>query len=273
MANCLKCGYELKPGDKFCDNCGTTVILPIKRQRLSFLPWVVGMLTAALCMIFLIPTGIELYRKSTGYEKEEVRKQVMSDCEVTVSDAVNETFSSELYGENTKFRYPKVNIEGRITDEANARIKRSIKKYYEDDKEGKYAANYTYYVNGNVVSILAEVISLTVYKAHYYFVFNISIETGKLLEAYEVPKQSHITDEWFFKSVKDCYAEYFETADLTDDEKEALLKHVSYTSLDPYYGEDGHLCFGIKTESNDGPEYVRFDVETKKELPSPITFN
>lgn len=274
MANCLKCGYELKPGDKFCDNCGTTVILPIKRQRLSFLPWVVGMLTAALCMLFLIPTGIELYRKSTGYEKEEVRKQIMSDCEVTVSDAKSEIFSSELYGEHTVFRYPRVEIEGRITNEANAKIRDRIEKYYDDENKGNYAADYTYYVNGNMVSILAEVYSLTVFRAHYHFVFNISIETGNLIDRYNFRKQSGVSTRMFSDAVKETYEEYFETADLTEQDREWMLRHVSFDSLDAYFGENGHLCIGIEIEKEKGSnEYVRFDVETKKQIPSPITFN
>lgn len=232
------------------------------------------MLTAALCMIFLIPIGIELYRKSTGYEKEEVRKQVMSDCEVTVSDAKREIFSSELYGEHTVFRYPRVEIEGRITNEANAKIRDRIEKYYDDENKGNYAADYTYYVNGNMVSILAEVYSLTVYRAHYHFVFNISIETGNLIDRYNFRKQSGVSTRMFSDAVKETYEEYFETADLTEQDREWMLRHVSFDSLDAYFGENGHLCIGIEIEKEKGSnEYVRFDVETKKQIPSPITFN
>ena len=115
MANCVKCGSELKPTDKFCQKCGTLNIQPVKSRRWGWLPWVVALSTAIIVIMFAGTAVLEIYRRNTGYYE---RRNDPSQ-NVTVTDAVNETFSSRRFGDNTQFAYPEGSIKGKNTIAAN----------------------------------------------------------------------------------------------------------------------------------------------------------
>jgi hypothetical protein len=80
-----------------------------------------------------------------------------------------------------------------------------------------------------------------------------------------------MSDKKFYQLVEETYINYFKTADLTEWEQERLLEHVKYDHLDPYLGEDGHLCFAVEIEKEDGTrEGAIFDTETKERLKGPV---
>ena len=272
MANCVKCGSELRPGEKFCDKCGTLNIQPVKRRRLNWLPWVVGAITAFAVLYFVGMTILYKYREYTGYFEN------MNDPSqnVTVTDAVNETFSSELFGENTKFAYPEVSIKGKNTNSANQKIAKEIEKYHEG-REGQFAADYTYYFNKHpsfnkkVLSIVVEVcyVRTSTRSDSTYFVYNISIETGRLLDTEQTLRSFGIGQTGLENSVKRTYDSYVKTVNLTEEEKKELYNDVHLA--EPFFGKDGHLCFATVIPKEDGDNIsILFDADTKKVLPGPI---
>ena len=274
MSNCQKCGSVLKPEDKFCSKCGAGVpaaeiipgLQPVKRQRWDWLPWVVGLITASTVLIFLMPMAVYTYRDKTGYfdRKNDLPQKV------TVTDAVNETFSSKLFGENTKFAYPEVSIKGKNTNTANRKIAKDLEEYH-TDREGDFAADYSYYVNKDVVSIVVEICYAQSgkKKSPQYFVYNISVSNGRLLDNERLIREYGISERAFIKKVEETYNRYFETADLNESEKEELKKDASLVT--PYIGRNGHLCFATVIQKEDGyNEEALFDTKTKKVLKGPI---
>ena len=267
MLNCLKCGSELKNGEKFCSKCGTLNIQPIKSRRWGWLPWVVALLTACSALIFVVPSVTQIYRMNTWYHRKSAVERV------TVTDADYWTVSSSELGEGAVFRYPKVEIEGVKTDFANEEIESDMRSYRRGDKEDKYAADYTYFVSEKVVSVLIKVRKVSEEKSIYvskdteYFVYNISVETGKKLSNPMVVSKYGITQKYFFERVEDTYYEYFKTANLTEREEERLIENLSFSHIDPFIGEDGHLCFVVRIDKQHGPdEDAVFDSDTKKLL-------
>ena len=276
MSNCQRCGSELKPEDKFCAKCGASVpaaviipgLQPVKRQRWDWLPWVVGLITAATALIFLVPMAIYTYRVKTGYFE---RINDLSQ-KVTVTDAVNETFSSKRFGENTKFAYPQVSIKGKKTNSANRKIAKELEEYH-TDREGEFAADYSYYVSKEVVSIVVEICYAKSSKdpGIQYFVYNISVANGRLLDEEQFIREYGISDAAFFNKVKATYESYIKTVNLTEREKRELLKVKSYGSVTPFIRADGHLCFMGFIDKEDGNnEAVLFDTKTRKVLAGPL---
>ena len=274
MANCVKCGSELKPTDKFCQKCGTLNIQPVKSRRWGWIPWVVALATAMIVFLLGGVSVLEIYRRNTGYYE---RRNDPSQ-NVTVTDAVNETFSSKLFGENTKFAYPEVSIKGKNTRIANKTIAKEIEKYHEG-REGEFAADYFYYFNMDpsfnkkVLSIVVEVCYVRTSKRSNsrssFFVYNISIEDGRLLNDEQVLRKFGIGKTGFEYSVKKTYDSYVKTVNLTEEEKKELYNDVHLA--EPFFGEDGHLCFMTVIPKEDGDnESILFDADTKKVLPGPI---
>lgn len=274
MANCVRCGSELKPSDKFCQKCGTLNIQPVKRARWNWLPWVVALSTAIIVIMLAGTAVLEIYRRNTGYY--EWRNDPSQN--VTVTDAVNETFSSKLFGENTKFAYPEVSIKGKNTKIANKTIAKEIEKYHEG-REGEFAADYFYYFNMHpsfnkkVLSIVVEVCYVRTSKRSdsHFFVYNISIEDGRLLNDEQVLRKFGIGKTGLENAVKKTYDSYVKTVNLTEEEKKELYNDVHLA--EPFFGEDGHLCFMTVIPKEDGDnESILFDADTKKVLPGPIVF-
>ena len=267
MSYCQKCGSELRPGEQFCDRCGALNIQPVKRARWNWLPWV-GVLFAVVSVLYFGgATVLYKYREQTGYFDVSQR--------VTVTDAVNETYDTKLFGENTRFAYPQVSIMGAKTDSANKKIARDMEKYL-SKREGEYAADYSYYVSKKVVSIVVAVCYANSRHSNIkenikYFVYNISVSNGRMLNNEQALRQYGIGESGFINRVKSTYRRYSQTADLTGDEKKELLEDAHMA--EPYFGKKGHLCFAavIPSESGDG-EAALFDSETDKELEVPMSF-
>ena len=279
MLNCPKCGTEFNPADKFCKKCGTLVpsdvnipgLKPVKRARLNWLPWVVALVTAFAVLYFGGMLALYKYREYTGYYDNLHRLQ--AEEKVKVTDDRNRTVVYEPTGERVRFRYPRVSItlknrNKKHTTKFDDEIEPDLEKYY----DGKHAANYVYYINDNVLSVIVEVRRLGENPRSDYFVYNFSLETGRMLEAETmILKNTKITDKQFFKMVKETYNSYFETADLTEKEKSIMLDRVSYEYVEPYFGERGHICFAAEIEKEDGShEMAIFDAETQKRLTGPL---
>ena len=272
MSYCQKCGSELRPGEQFCDRCGALNIQPVKRARWNWLPWVGVLFAVVSVLCFGGTTVLYKYREQTGYfERMDDPSQ-----NVTVTDAVNETFSSKLFGENTKFAYPQVSIKGKNTNSANKKIAKEIEKYH-TNREGQFAADYTYYFNKDpsfnkkVLSIVVELCYVRTSKRSdsIYFVYNISIETGRLLDTEQTLRAFGIGQTGLEKSVKRTYDSYVKTVDLTENEKKELYDDARLA--EPFFGKDGHLCFATVIPKEDGDSIsILFDADTKKVLNGPL---
>ena len=286
MSNCPKCGAEFNPDDKFCKKCGAFVpsianipgLKPVKRARLNWLPWVVAFITAFAFLYFGGMLAFYKYRESTGYFDRVNQSQAEKNVNITDRDV---SFKNGLTGEKVRFRYPLVSITKKTsTRKKNVdieEIERHIEKYCEGENEGKYAADYSYYIsNKKVLSILVEVRPVVVSSiketpSSRFFVYNVSINVGSTIDGDTLIKDFKISDDAFFEKVEDTYNSYFKTADLTEWEKKRLLKRVSYEHLDPYIGKNGHLCFAVEIEREDGSsEGAIFDTETKERLKGPL---
>jgi len=274
MSKCIRCGSELKRGEQYCDKCGTLNLQPVKRARWDWLPWAVALITAATAMTFLYPVAIYTYRQKTGY----FDRQYEADIEerLSITDAENTTFENGMFAEKVRFRYPEVSVVTKQnrknrTEDIDS-IERDISKYYEGENKGKYAADYSYYVDrNNVVSILVEVTSLSEKPSSKFFVYNVFLNTGSLLDDYALIHHVKVSDNKFKKLVEETYLNYFKTADLTEWEENRLLKHVTTAYVDAYIGENGHLCFTTEIEKEDGSrEAALFDTETKERLKGPV---
>lgn len=198
---------------------------------------------------------------------------VKTPQKITVTNAVNITFKSDFFGKKTKFMYPKVTIPGKNTNAANKSIKNKIGKYYSGKNKGDYSAKYSYYIGKKVVSILVEVCETWSSPCNYYFVFNISVKTGKLINDKELIRLYGTTDAKFFKSVKSYYSSIIKSEGYTEKEKNYLLNRVSYKYINPYLGKNGHLCFTAKfLDEDEGTEPVIIDIKSKKFLAGPLNF-
>ena len=104
-----------------------------------------------------------------------------------------------------------------------------------------------------------------------YFVYNISIETGRLLDTEQTLRSFGIGQTGLENSVKRTYDSYVKTVNLTEEEKKELYNDAHLA--EPFFGEDGHLCFATVIPKEDGDNIsILFDADTKKVLPGPIVF-
>ena len=274
MSKCLRCGSELNRGEQYCYKCGTLNIQPVKRARWNWLPWVVGLITAASSLIFLGAIAIRTYGEKSGRFDRLYDSEI--EERVSITDAVDRTFENGMFAEKVRFRYPEVSVvtnqNRKKKTEYIDRIERDIRKYCKDENEGKYAADYSYYIDRKkMISILVEVTSLSETPSSRFFVYNIYVNTGTVHNGYSVIHHINMSDKEFYQLVEETYINYFKTADLTEWEQERLLEHVKYDHLDPYLGEDGHLCFAVEIEKEDGTrEGAIFDTETKERLKGPV---
>ena len=274
MSKCIRCGSELKRGEQYCDKCGTLNLQPVKRARWNWLPWVVALITAATAMTFLYPVAIYTYRQKTGYYDRQYEADI--EERVSITDAVNRTFENGMFKEEVTFRYPEVSVvitqnRKKKTEEIDS-IRRDVRKYYQGDNKGKYAADYSYYIDRKkMISVLVEVTSLSEKPSSKFFVYNIATSTGSVHYENYVIHHLKMSDKDFYELVEETYLNYFKKADLTEWEEQRLLKNMSYECLEPYIGAEGHLCFAVEIEKEDGShEGAIFDTETKERLKGPV---
>ena len=277
MSNCLRCGSELKPGDKYCDKCGALNIQPVKRARWNWLPWI-GVLFAAVSVLYFGGMTVFFkYKEQTGQFDNARQSRVEENVDIT---SRNLRITNKLTGEKIRFRYPKVTItsypdtyrkRGKRTTRISE-IDKDIGKYCEGEKYGRYAADYSYYINNKILSIIVEVRRVDETPRTDYFVYNIYVGTGTVIEADNLIRDDYKTsDDNFFEMAEKTFISCFEAGDLTEKEKDKLLGQLSYTFLEPYIGEGGHLCFAAEIEKEDGShEMAIFDAEDQKRLTGPL---
>ena len=234
MSKCIRCGSELKRGEQYCDKCGTLNLQPVKRARWNWLPWVVALITAATALTFLYPVAIYTYRQKTGYYDRQYEADI--EERVSITDAVNQTFENGMFKEEVTFRYPEVSVvtnqNRKKKTEYIDRIERDIRKYCEDENEGKYAADYSYYIDRKkMISILVEVTSLSETPSSSFFVYNIYVNTGTVHNGYSLIHHINMSDKKFYQLVEETYINYFKTADLTEWEQERLSSVLSTISI------------------------------------------
>lgn len=179
---------------------------------------------------------------------------------IEVTDAVNRSF--KIADEEFIFKIPKVKITGVNTDAANETIKSEIDKaFYDNDSKECFDSDYKFFVGNKAVSILVSNTDLTGGEFVYVKVFNIDVNTGKLISDNEVVKLSGMTEDTFFKKVKTIYTNFDnkEIKKCTDkSEKNFIkenLKKISFKYIQPYFGDNGKLCFVGEVNCTGGAGY------------------
>ncbi len=184
-----------------------------------------------------------------------------SEQEVKVTDAINKTYKDDPATGSTgthRYKVPKVTITGKNMESINSKILKDVEKY-----STKYEVGYSYYTDGDIVSIIVHVNETGEDSpVGYNLVYNISVKTGELMSDSEVVKLWGSTEKKFFDIVKTLY----KNLDKQFGQNYIVNNNtVSYKYIDPYIGKNGHLCFtsfltGIPPDANS----VMFDTETKK---------
>ena len=178
----------------------------------------------------------------------EAMNDAKAEFKIEITDAANRSF--EIAGEKYNFKIPMVTITGVNTDEANAAIKAEIEKdFYDPECPEAFDSNYEYYVGNKTASIIVSNMDLQGGEFIYVKAYNIDINTGKLVSGSEVVKMAGMTDDEFFKNVKTIFTK-FDNTELkrcnSKSEKKYIkenLKKVSYKYVQPYFGNNGKLCF------------------------------
>lgn len=190
----------------------------------------------------------------------EAMNNEKESCKIEVTDAVNRSF--KVADEQYSFKIPKVTISGVNTDAANETIKSEIDKaYYDNDNKECFDSDYKFFVGNKAVSILVSNMDLTGGEFVYVKVFNIDVNTGKLISDSEVVKLSGMTEDTFFKKVKTIYTNFDnkEIKKCTDkSEKNFIkenLKKISFKYIQPYFGDNGKLCFVGEVNCTGGAGY------------------
>ncbi|GEM_PF-1152548 len=178
-------------------------------------------------------------------------------------------------GSEYDFMIPEVEIPGLNMGKVNKTLKKYANKYNSGKKKGKYSSTYNAYIGEKVVSIIIynwrigyeeEATSMKIY--------NIEIETGKIIKDSKVVGLCGLTDKAFFSIVKTTYKnfeksqleqfDYFDPARL----KKWLSKNykrISYKYIIPFIGPEGQLCFAgdVYYYGGAGKGYMYFDAVKK----------
>lgn len=178
---------------------------------------------------------------------------------IEITDAVNRTF--KVADEPYCFKIPQVTISGVNTDEANKTIKNEIEKKFYENNEEAYDSDYQYFAGNNTVSVIISNMDLFGGEFVYKKVYNIDMNTGKLIQGSEIVKMSGMTDDEFFKKVKTVYTKYNKKEmknSATKFDKNYVkknLKKISYKYIQPYFGDNGKLYFIGEVYCNGGAGY------------------
>ena len=167
---------------------------------------------------------------------------------IDITDAVNRSF--KIDDETFYFKIPKVTISGVNTDAANETIKTEIlKDFCKEGEEDFFDSSYKYFVGDKTVSLIISNMDLNGGEFVADKVYNIDINTGKLLTGSEVVKMSGMTDDAFFKKVKTLYTK-FDNKEIkrcnSKYEKNYVkknMKKISFKYIQPYFGDNGKLSF------------------------------
>lgn len=198
-------------------------------------------------------------------------QSVPAKVTIKVTDAVNKTFKREKF--KYPFKIPKVTISGVNTSAANKTIKNEISKFNTGKYKNVYTSTYKYYINDKTVSILVANMNLLGGDNTDVKVYNIEISTGKLIGGTNLIKLYGTTDSAFFSKVKSLLRKFdkaiIKKYKVKGAEKKWInenTKRTSYTYIQPYINNKGHLCFVGTTNCTGGSGVcdTSFDLSTKK---------
>ena len=178
---------------------------------------------------------------------------------IEITDAVNRSF--KVADEPYCFKIPQVTISGVNTDEANQTIKSEIEGKFHENGENAFDSDYKYFVGNKTVSVIVSNMDLFGGEYVYEKVYNIDINTGKLISGSEIVKMAGMTDDEFFKKVNTIYTKYNNKEIkncVTKYDKNYIkknLKKISYKYIQPYFGDNGKLYFIGEVNCNGGAGY------------------
>ena len=175
------------------------------------------------------------------------------------------------------YQIPKIVISGKNTDAINKKIKKAFPERISNPKKCKgYDLSdvwFSYFISDKVVSVVIECYGVYdeysqdyVYKPDGSYVFNVSVKTGKQLSDKEMLKLCGVTQNDFFKMVKESYNRIKPDEEFTKKDKKLTLEMVTSEYVHAYIGTNGHLCFigVIWFDDEDGGYDYHFDAETRK---------
>ena len=230
-------------------------------------------------------TPVETTENSETLEPDKTDPTEKGDRIVTVTDAYykDEIYEYYPYGEyltteDEVERYPfhtiipQVNISDMDMTAVNDTIMNTVYDHYHIDdswrgwdnvdREDLAETDYMYYIGEDVVSVVVQYRYLFRDKHDYsgdnwnsYSVFNISIETGELLESSDFIKLYGLTDDEFFDLADSCFFSilYVPSEDWDENDESQVRDNyeanqgnrLSYDELHPFISPEGHLCFEV----------------------------
>ncbi len=176
---------------------------------------------------------------------------------ITVTDAVSETYSSfstdgvSTWPVDYFYKIPRVDIEGVNTDDVNTRIMADLEQYHDNPYYSGQASyvEYVYSIDDDVVSVLVLVdeglknCNSMIGGPDIYFTYNISIDSGDLLEPEELIELRGLTDDKFFESVDLCLLNvFYESFAERYFGEEIVSPEMSYEQIKPFVSPEGHIC-------------------------------
>ena len=207
---------------------------------------------------------------------------------ITVTDAVNETYDAyndlDLFSYTYSFVVPKVDISDVNTDSANNWIFEELSSYHNETMtELPAETEYVYYFDDSIVSIFVRIRTHDYDESQasiIYRAFNISAETGEMLEPSEMLDLQGLTDEEFFgmvdviyKDAADQFAKGFgswgyDNYDLIYEEAyKNNSEMMTFEHIEPFISKDGNLCFkGLITATEQGFEEAVFDTANQSKI-------
>ena len=99
--------------------------------------------------------------------------------------------------------YPIINLSGSPEiDDINTKVKSEFAE--EDDEYCR--SEYNYYLNNEILSL---VITQYTTSSYYYEVYNINVNTGKVVSNGDLLKSKNIDEKNFLSKLKECYKSKF----------------------------------------------------------------
>ena len=196
----------------------------------------------------LTPTPIPEPTPTPVPEEITTTTESITNSKVIIEDARREEY--DYYESKLVNRYPKITIKGVDTSAINKKMAKAlttkVKPLGDNMFDGK-AANYEYYIGDHIVTILAYLDELS-FEYRDYYVYNISIATGKEMSGSQVLKDAGLSDKKFFEIVKKRYKDFGagvpnRPKSMVDKNVKKNLKLVSFKYVRPYYDKDGKLRF------------------------------
>lgn len=201
--------------------------------------------------------GNRVVTVTDGYYKDEIYEYYPYGPTFTDEDEI------ERYPFHTII--PQVNISDIDMTAVNETIMDTVNDHYHIDdswrgwnnveREDLAETDYMYYIGEDVVSVVVKYHYLFRDEKDYsgdqwdsYSVFNISIETGELLESKDFIKMYGLADDEFFDIADACF---LALSKRWDEEARDVYEYdhynkLTYDELHPFISPEGHLCFEVR---------------------------